>query len=75
MQNQIKTETRLAFIQLLFSSLFSDAPIEESSNDFENHFYKLPISSIEQNKESTINFNKNYFKKLTSSYNAFIKKK
>lgn len=73
MQNQIKTKTRLAFIQFIFSSLFSDASIEESINNFENYFYKLSVSSIEQNKDLVIIFNKSYFKKLTSNYNKFIK--
>ena len=72
MQNQIKTETRLAFIQFIFSSLFSNSSVEECTNDFENYFYKLSVSSIEQKKETQINFNKNYFKKLTKSYNEFI---
>jgi len=73
MQNQIKTETRLAFIQFIFSSLFSDSSIEENINDFENYFYQLSVSSIDQNKEIPINFNKNYFKKLTKSYDDFTK--
>ena len=72
MQNYIKTETRLAFIQFIFSSLFSKSSIEENVNDFENYFYKLSVSSIEQKKETLINFNKNYFKKLTKSYEEFI---
>ena len=42
-------------------------------NDFENYFYKLSVSSIEQNNETIIKFNKNYFKKLTKNYNEFIK--
>ena len=73
MQNFIKTETRLAFIQFIFSSLFSDVSIEESTEEFENYFYKLSVSSIDQKKEKLINFNKNYFKKLTNSYDEFIK--
>jgi len=74
MQNKIKTETRLAFIQFIFSSLFSDTSIDENINDFENYFFKLSVSSIDQNNQTSINFNKNYFKKLTLSYNEFIKK-
>ena len=74
MQNKIKTETRLAFIQFIFSSLFSDTSLDENIDEFENYFYKLSVSSIEQNKQTSINFNKNYFKKLTLSYNEFIKK-
>ena len=73
MQNQIKTETRLAFIQFIFSSLFSKSSFEDDMNDFENYFYKLSVSSIEQNNETIIKFNKNYFKKLTKNYNEFIK--
>ena len=73
MQNYIKTETRLAFIQFIFSSLFTDVSIEESTEEFENYFYKLSVSSIDQKKEKPINFNKNYFKKLTNSYDEFIK--
>ena len=73
MQNFIKTETRLAFIQFIFSSLFSDVSIEESTEEFANYFYKLSVSSIDQKKEKSINFNKNYFKKLTNSYAEFLK--
>ena len=73
MQNYIKTETRLAFIQFIFSSLFSDVSVEESTEEFENYFYKLSVSPIDQKKEKSINFNKNYFKKLTNSYAEFLK--
>ena len=72
MQNYIKTETRLAFIQFIFSSLFSNSSVEEKINDFENYFYKLSVPSIKNKKEILINFNKNYFKKLTKSYEEFI---
>ena len=72
MQNYIKTETRLAFIQFIFSSLFSNSSVEENINDFENYFYKLSVPSIKKKKEILINFNKNYFKKLTKSYEKFI---
>ncbi len=74
MQNQVKTETRLAFIQFVFSSLFSETLIEDAITDFEDYFYKQRVSSIEQNKVFIINFNKNYFKKLTLNYLEFIKK-
>ena len=74
MQNQIKTDTRLAFIQFIFSSLFSESSLEENIHDFENYFYKLSVSSFDQKNDIPINFNKNYFKKLTNSYNSFIKK-
>ena len=74
MQNQIKTETRLAFIQFIFSSLFSEKSIDDKIVDFEDHFYKLSVSSIYQKKDTIINYNKNYFKKLTLNYKEFLKK-
>ena len=73
MQNSIKTETRLSFIQFIFSSFFSNSSVEENMSEFENYFYKLSIPSIKQNKDININFNKNFFKKLTTSYAQFIK--
>ena len=73
MQNSIKTETRLSFIQFIFSSFFSNSTVEENMSEFENYFYKLSVPSIKQNKDININFNKNFFKKLTTSYAQFIK--
>ena len=75
MQNSIKTETRLSFIQFIFSSFFSNSTVEENISEFENYFYKLSIPSIKNNKDININFNKNFFKKLTTSYAQFIKYK
>jgi transcription termination factor NusB len=73
MKNHIKTDTRLAFIQFIFSSFFSDLSIEENSNDFEKYFNKLSVSSIEHKEESLISFNKPYFNKLVLNYDRFIK--
>jgi len=71
MQNQLKTKTRLAFIQFIFSSLFSKSVSDEIINDFATYFNKLEVSSIEQKKDFLINFNKNFFRKLALSYNVF----
>ena len=72
MQNSIKTETRLSFIQFIFSSFFSNSTVEENMNEFENYLYKLSVPSLKENKDININFNKNFFKKLTKSYVQFI---
>ena len=72
MQNSIKTETRLSFIQFIFSSFFSNSTVEENMSEFENYFYKLSVPSLKENKDININFNKNFFKKLTKSYVQFI---
>ena len=73
MKNQIKTKTRLVFIQFIFSTFFCNKKITEATEQFQNYFYKLSVPSIEKDKEFVINFNKNYFKKLTLSYIEFIK--
>ena len=73
MQNQIKTQTRLTFIQFVFASFFFDNTVDDELLNFQNHFYKLPVSSIEHDEESIINFNKNFFNKLAISYSTFIK--
>ena len=57
MQNSIKTETRLSFIQFIFSSFFSDSTVEENMNEFENYFYKLSVPSTKQNKDIVIALN------------------
>ena len=76
MQNQIKTKTRLAFIQFIFSTFFSNKPILDETENFQKYFYKLSVPSINKNKDkdSIINFNKNYFNKLTLIYHEFLKK-
>ena len=73
MKNKIKTQTRLTFIQFVFASFFFDKPFEDELLNFQNHFYKLTVSSIEHDEESIINFNKNLFNKLAVSYSQFIK--
>ena len=75
MQNQIKTNTRLAFIQFIFSTFFSNNKIIDEKEDFQNYFYKLSVPSIEKdNKETLLNFNKNFFNKLSLVFNEFVNK-
>ena len=74
MQNQIKTNTRLAFIQFIFSTFFSNNKIIDEKEDFQNYFYKLSVPSMEKDKETVLNFNKSYFNKLSLVYNEFIEK-
>ena len=73
MLNQIKTQTRLTFNQFVYSSFFFDKPILDELINFQDYFYKLSVSSIGQNEEIIINFNKNYLTKLTINYVEFVK--
>ena len=74
MQNLIKTKTRLAYIQFIFSTFFSkDEKIDETEH-FQSYFYKLSIPSTENDQVTIVDFNKNFFTKLSSSYFEFINK-
>ena len=74
MQNSIKTKTRLAYIQFIFSTFFSKSEIIDEIEHFQKYFYKLSIPSIEKDQETIIDFNKNFFTKLSFSYFEFINK-
>ena len=75
MQNYIKTNTRLVFIQFIFSTFFSNKEVTDDTEDFQNYFYKLSVPSIEKDKkEILLNFNKNFFNKLSLVYNEYVKK-
>ena len=74
MQNLIKTKTRLAFIQFIFSNFFSEDEILEDTENFQNYFYKLLIPSTDKDQETIFDFNNNFFTKLSFSYFEFIKR-
>ena len=73
MQNFIKSQTRLAFIQYIFQSEFCNS--NENIDDFQKHFYNSNIATINEKKEFKLKFNKNYLNKLFINYkNNFDKK-
>ena len=73
MQNQTKTNTRLAFIQFIFSSFFLKEHGHDEITSFQKYFNKLSVSTMEQNKEYVLTFNNNFFEKLCLNYFDFIK--
>ena len=73
MQNFIKSQTRLAFIQYIFQSEFYNS--NENIDYFQKHFYNSNIATITEKKEFKLKFNKNYLNKLFNNYkNNFDKK-
>ena len=75
MQNYIKSQTRLAFVQYIFQNEFLNADSSESIEDFQNHFYDTNIAIIDEKKEFRLKFNKNFLNKLFFSLkNNFDKK-
>ena len=76
MQNYTKSQTRLAFIQYIFQSEFSNVKKIESVKDFQKYFYNSNIAIIGDKKEFKLKFNKNFLNQLCENYiNNFDKYK
>ena len=75
MQNYIKSQTRLAFIQYIFQNEFLNSDSSESIEDFQKHFYDTNIAIIDEKKEIKLKFNKNFLNRLFSSLKDNIDKK
>ena len=75
MQNYIKSQTRLAFVQYIFQNEFLNADYLESIDDFQKHFYDTNIAIIDEKKEIKLKFNKNFLNRLFSSFKNNIDKK
>ncbi len=74
MQNYIKSQTRLAFVQYIFKNEFLNADYLESIDDFQKHFYDTNIAIIDDKKEIKLKFNKNFLNRLFSSFKNNIDK-
>ena len=76
MQNFVKSQTRLAFVQFIFQSEFSDLDAQENIEDFQHYFYNSNIALIGDDKEFNLKFNTNFLNKLSENYiKNFDKKK
>ena len=75
MQNYIKSQTRLAFVQYIFQNEFLKADSLESIDDFQQHFYDTNIAIIDEKKVIKLKFNKNFLNRLFSSFKIKIDKK
>ncbi len=76
MQNFVKSQTRLAFVQYIFQSLVLDINSIESNKEFQENFYNSNIAIMGEKKKFNLKFNKNLFNKLSDFYiNQFNQKK
>ena len=75
MQNYIKSQTRLAFVQYIFQNEFLNTDSLESIDDFQKHFYDTNIAIIDEKKETKLKFNKNFLNRLFLSLKNNIDKK
>ena len=55
MQNYIKSQTRLAFVQYIFQNEFISTDSLESIEDFQKHFYDTNIAIIDEKKNLSLN--------------------
>ena len=75
MQNYIKSQTRLAFVQYIFQNEFLNIDSSENIEDFQKHFYDTNIAIIDDKREFKLKFNKNFLNRLFSSLKNNIDKK
>ncbi len=75
MQNYIKSQTRLAFVQYIFQNEFLSTISSEGIDDFQKHFYDTNIAIIDEKKEFKLKFNKNFLNRLFFSFQNNIDKK
>ena len=75
MQNFIKSQTRLAFIQYIFQSEFLELEKNQNIQDFQSYFYNSDIAIMGAKKEFKLKFNKNFLNKLCENYSNNFKKK
>ncbi len=75
MQNYIKSQTRLAFVQYIFQNEFLDTDSSENIEDFQKHFHNTNIAIIDDKKEFKLKFNKNFLNRLFFSFKNNIDRK
>ena len=75
MQNYIKSQTRLAFVQYIFQNELLNIDSSENIEDFQKHFYDTNIAIIDDNREFKLKFNKNFLNRLFFSFKNNIDKK
>ena len=73
MNNQLKSKTRLTYIQIIFQHLSTNIDVEEILNSFEQNYKDKFIENFNDKKKVKFEFNSNYLIKLINYYIQFIK--
>ena len=73
MNNQLKSKTRLANIQVIFQHLSTNNDIDDILNSFEQHYKSTFVQNFNDKKKIKFEFNSNYLRKLINFYVQFIK--
>ena len=75
MNNQLKSKTRIANIQIIFQHLSTNNDIEEIFISFEEHYKSTFVENFNTKKKIKFEFNTNYLRKLINFYIQFVKSK
>ena len=73
MNNQLKSKTRLANIQIIFQHLSTNNNIDEILNSFEKYYKSTFVQNFNDKKKIKFEFNSNYLRKLINFYVQFTK--
>ena len=73
MNNQLKSKTRLTYIQIIFQHLSTNSNIEEILNSFEQNYKGKFIENFNDKNKIKFEFNSRYLIKLINFYILFIK--
>ena len=73
MKNDLKSKTRLTFIQIIFHHLSTKDDVNIILNTFINNYKGTQIKNFNNSQNIKFEFNDNYLKKLVYLYIKFIK--
>ena len=68
MNNQLKSKTRLAFIQIIFQFISTNNDMDEIFNTFNTNYKSTYIENFKDKKKIKFEFNSNFLKKLKDFY-------
>ena len=72
MNNQLKSKTRLAFIQIIFQHLSTKNNIYEILKTFDLNYKSTFVENFYNKKKIKFEFNSSFLKKLTNYYCNFV---
>jgi len=72
MNNQLKTKTRLAFIQVIFQHLSTKNDLIQILETFDLNYKSTFVENFNNKKKIKFEFNSNFLKKLINFYSNYI---
>ena len=72
MNNNLKSKTRLSFIQIIFQHLSTKNDVNEILNIFNKNYKSTFVENLDNKKKIQFEFNTNFLKKLVNYYIEYI---